>query len=183
MLHGGAFLILAQHVGDPRCARTRYGIYIGFIRLCRLFASAGSVCHSEYVTRILVTFILIVSVAFAATSCYASSDAQDQTSSAQPNIVYVVTDDMRKDDLAYMPKTQSLIFDEGITYDGAFVTTSQCCPSRSSMLRGQYAHNTGVKANKGPSGGWGAFRKNEDSTIATCGSTRPDTRPCSPVST
>jgi|SRR5215212_3416668 len=119
--------------------------------------------------RILVIISLIFAVAFAITASYASSNALGQITTTQPNIVYVVTDDMRKDDLAYMPKTQNLIFGKGITYDNAFVTTSQCCPSRSSMLTGKYVHNHGVKANEGSNGGAGAFKQNgnEQHTVAT----------------
>ena len=35
--------------------------------------------------------------------------AQAQTVTAKPNIVFILTDDMRKDDMMYMPKTQSLL--------------------------------------------------------------------------
>ena len=39
-----------------------------------------------------------------------------QTVPAQPNIVFILTDDMRKDDLQYMPKTRSLL--EGVVQLG-----------------------------------------------------------------
>ena len=35
--------------------------------------------------------------------------AKAQTASARPNFVFILTDDMRKDDLAFMPKTRSLL--------------------------------------------------------------------------
>ena len=81
--------------------------------------------------------------------------------SAKPNIIFILTDDMRADDLNYMPKTQAAIFNAGITYDDFFVTTSECCPSRSTILTGNYAHNTGVRSNRASKskvkGGAGAF--------------------------
>ena len=37
------------------------------------------------------------------------SEAQAQTVTAQPNIVFILTDDIRKDDMMYMPKSHSLL--------------------------------------------------------------------------
>ena len=112
---------------------------------------------------LLAALVLVLVAAFAGPAGYAASAAQGQTVAVQPNIVYVVTDDMRKDDLNYMPKTRSLIFDQGITYNNAFTTTSQCCPSRSSVLTGKYVHNHKVTSN---SAGVFAREGNPDHTIA-----------------
>jgi arylsulfatase A-like enzyme len=72
-----------------------------------------------------------------------------QTAS-KPNIIFILTDDMRKDDLnaRYMPKTSSLLADQGMSFQDAFVTNPLCCPSRATIMRGQYAHNTGVWFNR-----------------------------------
>jgi arylsulfatase A-like enzyme len=51
-------------------------------------------------------------------------------------------------------------------FTNAFVVNSLCCPSRSSILTGQYSHSTGVYSNTGQYGGWQAFRPHEASTIA-----------------
>ena len=67
-----------------------------------------------------------------------------------PNILLIVSDDQRNDSMQFMPRTQSLIFDQGITFDEAYVTTSRCCPSRSSILTGMYAHNHEVILNSDP---------------------------------
>ena len=68
-----------------------------------------------------------------------------------------------------MPNVQTLLAEEGVTFANAFVTTPLCCPSRASILRGQYAHNHGVLSNSGDNGGFPAFYRlgNEDSTVAT----------------
>src|SRR4028119_2027937 len=66
---------------------------------------------------------------------------------AQPNIVYILTDDMRKDDLEFMPKTRALLKDKGMTFENAFVSNALCCPSRATIMRGQYSHNTTVFTN------------------------------------
>src|SRR5215211_7667077 len=75
------------------------------------------------------------------------NEAQAQTattSSTQPNIVFILVDDMRKDDLAYMPKTKALLQRAGMTFHNAFVSNPICCPSRATIMRGEYAHNTHV---------------------------------------
>jgi len=63
------------------------------------------------------------------------------------NIIIILTDDQRYDTMEAMPYTKSVIFDQGITFDKAYVTTSRCCPSRSSILTGMYAHNHNVRVN------------------------------------
>src|SRR5215217_9791278 len=68
--------------------------------------------------------------------------AKAQTVPARPNFVFILTDDMRKDDLQYMPKTKALLQSTGKTFQDAFVSNALCCPSRSTIMRGQYAHNT-----------------------------------------
>jgi N-acetylglucosamine-6-sulfatase len=73
--------------------------------------------------------------------------AAPQNSGPRPNILIIMSDDQRYDQMEYMPLTRSLIFEQGITFDHAFVTTPQCCPSRSSILTGKYAHNHGVLTN------------------------------------
>jgi len=65
----------------------------------------------------------------------------------RPNFLIIVTDDQRYDTMQYMPRTQELIFDQGVTFNNAYVTTPLCCPSRSSIFTGMYAHNHGVLEN------------------------------------
>jgi N-acetylglucosamine-6-sulfatase len=88
---------------------------------------------------------------------------------AKPNIVLILTDDEDVGIHAFMPKTEALIEDQGTTFVNFFVTYPWCCPSRATILRGQYAHNTGVLGNEPP---WGGFEKFHElglgeSTIAT----------------
>jgi len=92
-----------------------------------------------------------------------------QAANPRPNILFILTDDMRASDLKYIPKTQSLLADQGVKFENAFVTRSLCCPSRATILRGQYAHNHNVWTNVNPSGGFWKFHDQglEDSTIAT----------------
>lgn len=75
---------------------------------------------------------------------------------ARPNIILIVTDDQRYDSLDAMPYLQALA-SQGTTFTHAYVTTPLCCPSRSSILTGQYAHNHGVLTNQPPNGGFENF--------------------------
>jgi arylsulfatase A-like enzyme len=76
---------------------------------------------------------------------------------AKPNIVFILTDDMRKDDLRYMPKTKTLLQERGMSFENAFVSNPICCPSRATTMTGQYSHNTGVW-NNGDAGMGGLYR-------------------------
>lgn len=67
--------------------------------------------------------------------------------SRKPNIILIVTDDQRADTVKYMPKLQKLLVDRGTHFTNAVVTTPLCCPSRATILTGQYAHNHNVKGN------------------------------------
>jgi N-acetylglucosamine-6-sulfatase len=89
--------------------------------------------------------------------------------SPRPNILFILADDMRASDLDRMPNTQSLLVDQGVEFTKPWVTRSLCCPSRATILRGQYTHNHGVWVNVEPAGGfWNFFDRGlENSTVAT----------------
>ena len=91
----------------------------------------------------------------------------DTTSLLRPNIIIVLTDDQRWDTLQYMPVLQEALVQRGVTFANAFVPTSECCPSRASVLTGEYAHNHGVLSNAPRIGGAPAFVGRDTSTIAT----------------
>jgi N-acetylglucosamine-6-sulfatase len=92
----------------------------------------------------------------------------------RPNIVFILTDDQRWDttDARHspfgtdvMPLTRAELGGSGVEFTHAFVTTPVCCPSRVSILMGQYAHNTGIHSNVPPGGGAELF--DDRSTLAT----------------
>jgi N-acetylglucosamine-6-sulfatase len=64
----------------------------------------------------------------------------------KPNLLFVLSDDQRADTMQVMPAT---VGNFPIRFKNMFVTTSLCCPSRSSFLTGRYVHNTGVTTNVG----------------------------------
>ncbi|MEX2102706.1 MAG: sulfatase-like hydrolase/transferase, partial [Gaiellaceae bacterium] len=88
------------------------------------------------------------------------------TPPAAPNIVLVLTDDQRWDTLGVMPTVQQELVNRGVTFANAFAVDPLCCPSRASLLTGNYPHTTGVWWNGGRRGGWNAFRDDEASTLA-----------------
>ena len=76
---------------------------------------------------------------------------------------------MTRADLHAMPGVEQTIGAPGMRFTRAMVSVSLCCPSRTTILRGQYAHNTGVETNGGTNGGFeAAYRFGvERSTVAT----------------
>ena len=72
----------------------------------------------------------------------------------RPNIVLIMDDDQSVNLQQFLTKTNADIGSRGVTFDNSFVNYSLCCPSRSTMLTGQYAHNHGVRGNQLPSGGY-----------------------------
>lgn len=81
---------------------------------------------------------------------------------AAPNVLLILTDDQRYDDLAVMPKTQARLT---TVFAAAYSTTSWCGPARTSLLSGQYVHNHGVHDNNGS---WEKMHNNgtEANTVA-----------------
>lgn len=94
------------------------------------------------VTRIAVRTLLGVAIACASLALRASA------ATAAPNVLVIVTDDQPTGMVsqAVMPNVAWLAH-TGRRYSSAYVTTPLCCPSRTSLLTGDYAHNTGVFQN------------------------------------
>lgn len=87
----------------------------------------------------------------------------------RPNIILILTDDEDWKAHEYLPQVRRLLEERGATFSNYFVGYSLCCPSRASILRGQYPHNTGVLGNHPPDGGFERFYRQglESSTLAT----------------
>ena len=92
--------------------------------------------------------IALSRLAFVVMIILSMTGCQNLVKDDRPNFLIIVTDDQRYDTMDYMPNTQQLIFDQGVTFTNGFVTTPLCCPSRSSILTGMYAHNHGVRENE-----------------------------------
>src|SRR5689334_17236567 len=136
----------------PRAVIPRMG---GMIRHVRHVSHRG-------VRRTLVLALLVAVAALVVGSAGSHGPAAPRAASAataKPNIVFILTDDQRIDELGHMPNVQSLIQDKGTTFDQSFVTNSLCCPSRSSVLTGFYSHTTKVYDNHPPFGGFATFHQ------------------------
>jgi arylsulfatase A-like enzyme len=81
------------------------------------------------------------------------------------NVVFILTDDMTSSELAGMPNVESLIGAQGTTFNEAYASFPLCCPSRATMLTGQYMHNHGVRGNFPPNGSWFKFRSHESNDV------------------
>lgn len=90
--------------------------------------------------------------------------APARTTAARPNIVMIMADDMRADDLRFAPNLRTLVAQQGVSFDNSFSPYPLCCPARTSFLTGRYAHNHGVLWHTAPYG-FGAF--NDSTTMAT----------------
>ncbi len=94
---------------------------------------------SIFLVSLLLTFTIV-----------GSGQRPPVTTKPRPNIVFILIDDLRWDELGitghpYL-KTPSIdrIGKEGALFRNAFMTTPLCSPSRASFLTGQYAHTHGI---------------------------------------
>jgi N-acetylglucosamine-6-sulfatase len=74
---------------------------------------------------------------------------QRASRSRRLNVVVVLSDDQRLDGTSVMRNVRRLLVRHGVTFANYHVTTSECGPSRASILTGEYAHHTGVTDNFG----------------------------------
>ena len=123
--------------------------------------------------------LLVLVCLFALSVAATRATGEPSTTVRHPNFVLILTDDQRWDTIgrcmgtfdatdlsagrgACMPYLQKDLIAAGITFLRGYVTTSLCCPSRTSILTGRYAHHVGVWTNRL---GFALF--DDSSTIAT----------------
>jgi len=99
------------------------------------------------------------------------ADVTVEPRTSRPNFLIILVDDLdaKLSSMQYAPNIQELLTSQGISIDNFLISTPVCCPSRSSILCGQYAHNHRVYTNAAPLGGFEKFYalQNETSTLAT----------------
>ena len=81
------------------------------------------------------------------------------------DVVLIMTDDQTVESMRVMPRTRRLLGDQGTTFARNFVSYPLCCPSRATLLTGQYAHNSGVLGNRPPQGGYQKLRPTAGRTL------------------
>src|SRR5918993_348451 len=118
------------------------------------------------IKRVLAVVALLFSLSMVAMVPPPGSPAAART---PPNLVIIVADDLDSASVSYMPAVNRHLTQRGATFAQFFATTPLCCPSRASILRGQYAHNHRVLRNTGDNAGFTAFYESgrESTTIAT----------------
>lgn len=116
----------------PPCARKRFGVVSG--RLSALIAQPR-------------LFLQITALLLSSVTC----------SSAEPNVVLIVVDDLGWHDLVCMgapdlhtPNIDSLATN-GVKFTNAYVTSPVCSPSRAAILTGRYQQRFGHETNPGTS--------------------------------
>jgi len=135
--------------------------------------------RTRFPTRIpalAVSLVLLVSMASATTAASGASSSGAARASvnpalpSRPNIVFILTDDQRWDELQFMPNVRSYLQARGITFSNGFVSNPLCCPARATILTGLYSSNNNVWTNKAKEhGGYETFHQlgEENHTVAT----------------
>jgi N-acetylglucosamine-6-sulfatase len=118
------------------------------------------------ILRFLAVLVFLVGMSTSVATQPMRSPAAARTA---PNFVVFVVDDLDSADVPFMPAVNRLLVQQGTMFSRFFATTPLCCPSRASILRGQYAHNHGVLRNTGDDAGFTAFHESgqESETLAS----------------
>jgi len=146
----------ARLVSQAAPSRGLTGQPWGRRRATRLAAAAGAVAAA---------FLALGGVfPVSATDSTPPHDAGHHHRAAQtlPNIVVILTDDMRADELRFLPAVRRLQ-GSGVTFTRALSADSLCCPARATLLTGKLAHNHLTIGNDASShGGYEVFAEHND---------------------
>ncbi|TPX30749.1 hypothetical protein SmJEL517_g05759 [Synchytrium microbalum] len=77
----------------------------------------------------------------------------------RPNIIFILTDDLDQTmgSVRHLKAVQEHLVKGGTSFENHMVSQAICCPSRVSILRGQYSHNTNFTSINPPFGGYERF--------------------------
>lgn len=90
------------------------------------------------------------SVAFLLVICFNHLAYGQRAVTTKPNIIFIIADDISWNDIgcygnqAVKTPVIDALAGQGIRFDNAFLTTSSCSPSRTSIISGRYPHNSGA---------------------------------------
>jgi N-acetylglucosamine-6-sulfatase len=108
--------------------------------------------------------LAVLGAAGASAAAAGSHGSKVAASRRRLNVVVILSDDERLDGGTVMKNVRHLLAAHGVTFSDYHVTTSECGPSRASILLGQYSHHTGVLDNFGPHS-FPAFDQNSDLAV------------------
>jgi arylsulfatase A-like enzyme len=89
----------------------------------------------------------------------AADPAPAQGTQQRPNILVLLTDDQEPASMRVMKHVTKQMKRKGVTLKRYYNNFPLCCPSRTTLLTGQYAHNHNVLSNREPDGGYGVFNE------------------------
>jgi N-acetylglucosamine-6-sulfatase len=89
-------------------------------------------CHEAWSARVLLTLLASLMLL----GCFDTEPA-----SPPPSVVVIVTDDQAFSTLPFMPLVAKHLATEGTTLENFILNDPICCPSRVTILLGQYRHN------------------------------------------
>ena len=91
--------------------------------------------------------------------------APASAATSDPSVILLTTDDQTLRDMSALPIVQGSIGSAGVTFKKNYASYPLCCPSRVSMLTGQYAHNHKILGNGEPAGGYGRWIGRDGSAL------------------
>ena len=105
--------------------------------------------------KLIAAVAAVCAAAMLAGAATASARPSGAGKGNRPNILVVMTDDMAKADIRFMPSVRRKLAAKGTTFSDAIDSFPLCCPARATFITGQYAHNHGVLGNFAPYGWYG----------------------------
>src|SRR3712207_593616 len=82
-------------------------------------------CKKKVISGVLVWLVALLP--------FVASCSGTETSTYQPNIIFVLTDDLDSASAQKMPEVRSKLIEEGTSFENAFVSFPTCCPSRATI--------------------------------------------------
>lgn len=108
----------------------------------------------------LTGLLVVTSVALGPAAGTELVDREDAAAADRSNIVVVLLDDMSANLLQYMNATSALA-ESSVVFDNFIMSNPLCCPSRATIQTGKFPHNSEVRSNWWPVGGFGQFLDND----------------------
>ena len=126
--------------------------------------SPGQAPHHVPRPRLVAAALALLAAATAAALALSAGHAPEPAvagaaEQTRPNIIVLLTDDQETASMRVMKTVNKEMKRKGVTMKNFFASFPLCCPSRTTMLTGQYAHNHEVLSNQEPDGGYGVFNE------------------------